>query len=309
MKFEENSSLELKINYEEQKASTDILKFSILEKKLHEKIGLKKITTDVLKTLSLYTSKGEFNIAAELLADTNSIVFSGVDIGRFGKDVNTILYRETISKTSLIDIFDKTLALFEQYYLYEIIEGFERVQQELIPKKAFREALANAIVHRVWDVNAYIKIGMYDDKIEIISPGGLPQGLSEEAYLHGSISILRNPIIASIFYRLGIIEQFGTGIARINCSYAKSFAKPTFKISSSFITISLPVINSTNNNLSPDEQKVFSHILALSETDRTTLEEKTGFNKAKTLRLLNGLIAKNRITKIGSGLSTRYRLL
>lgn len=64
-------------------------------------------------------------------------------------------------------------------------------------------------------MNSQIKISMFDDRIEIVSPGGL----SKEEYLLGQISILRNPILANLFYRLGLIEQFGMGIRRIISSY------------------------------------------------------------------------------------------
>ena len=56
---------------------------------------------------------------------------------------------------------------------------------------------------------------MYEDRIEINSPGGLPEGIPTDEYLYGNISVLRNPIIAGVFYRLDIIEKFGTGITRI----------------------------------------------------------------------------------------------
>ena len=94
--------------------------------------------------------------------------------------------------------YSRALAIFEQYYQYEEIEGYERERKELVPREAFREALANAMIHRVWDVNSYIQISMYDPKIEISSPGGLPGGLSRTEYLHNNISVLRNPIIAGL---------------------------------------------------------------------------------------------------------------
>lgn len=72
---------------------------------------------------------------------------------------------------------------------------------------------------------------MYEDQIEISSPGGLPAGVSKEEYLYGNISVLRNPIIAGVFDRLNIIEKFGTGIARINEEYLHSMAKPLFDVS------------------------------------------------------------------------------
>lgn len=64
-------------------------------------------------------------------------------------------------------------------------------------------------------MDANIKVAMYDDRIELMSPGGLPGGLSKEEYVAGQISILRNPIIRNVFFRLKIIERFGTGIQRI----------------------------------------------------------------------------------------------
>ena len=53
----------------------------------------------------------------------------------------------------------------------------------MIPEAAFRETLANAIIHRTWDVNAKIRVMMFDDRIEVVSPGGLPSGITEREYL------------------------------------------------------------------------------------------------------------------------------
>ena len=86
---------------------------------------------------------------------------------------------------------------------------------ELILEKAFREAIANALVHTDYDIKAHINVSMHCDCIEIVSIGGLPKSISKEEYIRGGISILRNPIIGMVFYRLNIIEKFGTGIKRI----------------------------------------------------------------------------------------------
>jgi ATP-dependent DNA helicase RecG len=71
--------------------------------------------------------------------------------------------------------------------------------------------------------------------IIINSPGGLPNVISKGEYLRSSTSILRNPIISLVFYRLNIIEQFGTGIARINKEYQNSIVKPAFCVSNNNI--------------------------------------------------------------------------
>lgn len=298
----------INMDYEERKASCQDLSFHELEAKLKEKAGIEKINLDILKTLNLYSRDGYYNIAGELLADSNDISFSGIDIVRFGEDTNIILYRETISNKSLLAQYDRAIEIFEQYYQYEEIDGFERVKKELIPKEAFRESLANAMVHRVWDTNSYIQISMYEDRIEINSPGGLPKGISEEEYLYGNISVLRNPIIAGVFYRLDIIEKFGTVIARINNEYTHSMAKPGFDISENNIRIVLPISEIDRLKLTGDELLVYKLLKEEIELSRAEIDILSGFEKSKSLRIINSLVDKNIIRKMGRGTAVTYSL-
>ncbi len=226
--------------YEELKARKQNLEFKVLTKELEEKLSLKDVSKDVLKTLNLYDDKIGYNNAAELFADNNT--FSGTDIAKFGKNIDEILDRNLFINMSIISQFQKTLEVFNRYYKYEQILGSERIEKELIPEKAFRETIANALIHRTWDVNSNIRVSMYEDKIEISSPGGLPSGISEKEYLNGQISQLRNPILANIFFRLKYIEMFGTGIIRINVSYKDYAIKPAFEIFENSIEITLPII-------------------------------------------------------------------
>ena len=69
----------------------------------------------------------------------------------------------------------------------------------MIPKEAFREAIANELAHRTWDVKSNINVAMYDNRIEITSPGVLPKGISKEEYLNGGISIPRTIFYAMCF--------------------------------------------------------------------------------------------------------------
>lgn len=298
----------MNMDYEEKRALSQTLAFTILESKLKEKAGIESISIDILKTLQLYNKDGYYNTAAELLADENNVEFSGIDIVRFGKDINQIKYRETINKKSLLTQYDRAIEIFEQYYQYEEIEGYMRVKKELIPKEAFREAIANAIVHRIWDVNSYIQISLYEDRIEIRSPGGLPQGISKDEYLYGNISMLRNPIIAGVFYRLDIIEKFGTGIARINNEYGNSISKPNFDISENNISIKLPIIDVSRLSLSDDEILILGILKDEVELSRGELDNKSGFKKSKTIRLINNLMEKGYIQKLGYGPGITYKL-
>ena len=144
-----------------------------------------------MQNLEFILQQGQIQQCRRTLADTNS--FPGIDIAKFGSSNDVILDRELIKNVSVIEQFAKAIKLFRRYYVYEQIKGAERITKEQIPEKAFREALANALVHRTWDINANIRVLMYTDKIEMVSPGGLPLGVSKEEYLKGYVSILRNP--------------------------------------------------------------------------------------------------------------------
>lgn len=295
------------LKYEQIIAKTQNLTFEMLEKHLISKTGIKKINTDILKTLNLYNIDNKYNIAGELFADNNSFVFTGTDIVRFGPNINVFNYRETIIGKSLLTQYERSLELFKQYYEFEVIEGFNRNRKALIPYEAFREALANALVHREYDSNANIQIAMYDDKVVISSPGGLLEGINEEEYLNGQISLLRNPIIASVFNRLKIIEMFGTGIKRIKDEYQGSFNQPEFKLSNNFIIITLPIIEKTGNLLNESEKKFLELFSSHSELTRNEIEQLLNINKSKVIRTINALLEKKLILKEGAGVATIYK--
>ena len=293
------------LGYENLPSKYQKLSFQVLEQKLKEELQIESLSKDILKTLNLYSIKDGYNIAAELLSDVNS--FPGIDIIRFGETLDELLDRETNNGISIIQQFESSLKMFDKYYSFETIDGAKRIKQFSIPEKAFREALANALVHRTWDVNSAILISMYNDRVEIASPGCLPFGLSEEKYLSGQISMLRNPIIGNVFFRLKYIEMFGTGIRRINYAYTHNIIKPTFKVFENSIKIILPIIQRNINLLSTDEQTVFEELAGNMPKSRSEIEEQTKMNKDKLIRVLNRLISKNIIKKIGNGRGTQYR--
>ena len=295
------------LDYEAIEIENEKLEFKFLEKKMKEVVGIKELNLDILKTLNLYENK-KFNIAAELFADNNNRKFSGIDIVVLGENINKILFRENIERKSILEQYFEVISIFEKYYEYEEIVGAERLKKEKVSKEAFRESVANAIVHRLWDINANIKIVMSNDKIEIISPGSLPLGMSEDEYMRGYVSVLRNPIIANIFYRLGIIEKFGTGIKRIKYEYRESFVKPAFEIYENSIRITLPVIEIIPKNLVNGEVKVFEILKKHEKLSRKEIEELSKYNKSKVIRAINGLIEKSIAEQVGKGRSVKYQL-
>ena len=295
------------LDYEAIEIENEKLEFKFLEKKMKEVVGIKELNLDILKTLNLYENK-KFNIAAELFADNNNRKFSGIDIVVLGENINKLLFRENIERKSILEQYFEAISVFERYYEYEEIVGAERIKKEKVSKEAFRESVANAIVHRLWDINANIKIVMSNDKIEIISPGSLPLGMSEDEYMRGYVSVLRNPIIANIFYRLGIIEKFGTGIKRIKYEYRESLVKPAFEIYENSIRITLPVIEIIPKNLVNGEVKVFEILKKYEKLSRKEIEELSKYNKSKVIRSINGLIEKSIAEQVGKGRSVKYQL-
>ena len=293
--------------YENLPSKFQPLTFQVLEEKLKQELNITNLNQDILKTLNLYSDLSGYNIAAELLADLNS--FPGLDMVVFGSDIDEFSDRVTIEKVSVLNQLDSAMAYFRKNYSSERIIGGKRQREFLIPENAFREALANAIVHRAWDIRASIHISMYKNRIEIASPGGLPAGLSKEEYLSGQISVLKNPILANVFFRLKYIEMFGTGIRRIQFSYQESIIKPEFKISENSIVVILPLVSSSLNGFDTDEQTVYLFLSKGSPATRLEIENATGFGKAKVIRTLNQLIEKNAVAKIGIGRSTRYSIL
>ena len=242
------------IKFEELPCKVQELSFEVLHRKLKESIQIETFNQDTLKTLNLYDTVNGYNNAAGLLADKNH--FPGIDIVKFGENISVIQKRATFKNISILDAYEKTIDVFRDYYQYEIIEGADRKKKEKIPEAAFREAIANALIHRVWDVEAQIRVMMFDDRIEIVSPGGLPSGITENEYLDGKISVLRNRNLANVFYRLGFVEIFGPGVTRIKQLYEEGLIKPDFEVSENTIKIVLPVYEQ-NLNLTEDEKIIY----------------------------------------------------
>lgn len=289
-------------SFEELPAKHQNLKFDILQDKLETILRLKEFGQDTLKTLELYSDDGGMNNAGELLADEND--FCGIDIVRFGDSINVIHDRMTLEHQSILKDYDDAIDMYRKYYQYEQIKGAYREKVVLVPEEAFREAIANAIVHRTWDINTHINVAMFSDKIEITSPGGLPKGMHEDEHYRGGISIPGNRIIATIFLRLQMIERFGTGIKRIMEAYSDSKLKPIFDIGENSIKIVLPVV-SENNALSLDEDKIYSLIKGRVISSSAIIEA-TGFGKTKVVQILNHLDSEGYIHKIGNGRGTKY---
>ena len=293
------------IRFEELPCKDQELSFEILQSNLKEKIQIETFNKDTLKTLDLYDDANGFNNAAGLLADKNH--FPGIDIVKFGENISIIQKRITFENTSVLGIYEKALSVFRDYYQYEVIQGADRKMVEKIPEAAFREAIANALIHRVWDVDLQIRVSMFDDRTEVVSPGGLPSGITEDEYLSGKLSVLRNRNLANVFYRLGFVEIFGTGITRIKQIYSEASVKPSFEVSENAIQIVLPIYEE-NANLTEDEKVVYKLLSKNMLKSMSEIAPYISFGKSKTTKLLKDMEQKGVITIEGKGKGTKYRI-
>ena len=122
------------------------------------------------------------------------------------------------------------------------IDGMIRTELEDYPTKAVREALVNAIIHRDYQIlGSEIHVDMYDDRLEITSPGGMVDGSQiQDLDLSKIPSLRRNTIISDIFNRLHFMERRGSGLTRIVESYADCEKKPKFNSGVSNFTVVFP---------------------------------------------------------------------
>ena len=119
------------------------------------------------------------------------------------------------------------------------IEGLIRKEKYELPPDAIREMIINAHCHRNYLEPACIQVAVFSDRLEVTSPGGLYFGLTLEEALDGH-SKQRNRIIAGVFYQMGLIESWGTGLQKIKReARAYSLSEPSFTETAGAFRISL----------------------------------------------------------------------
>ena len=138
-----------------------------------------------------------------------------VKIGRFGKKDTDLRFQE-VEEGSVIVLLRNVLEQFNHKFLIRNIEfeGFFRIEKGEYPVLALREMLLNALVHRNY-MGSFIQIRVYDDKINIWNEGMLPEGISLESLRHSHSSRPRNPLIADVCFKGGLIDTWGSGTIRI----------------------------------------------------------------------------------------------
>ena len=179
------------------------------------------------KGLRLQNIDNQYNNGALLLSEQNSRVTKIAVID--GLDMSADFLAKKEFNGSLIKQIDMTLEYISLLNDRRVsfTGAAARLEHESYPSKAIREAVINAYAHRDYSLSADIKVEVYDNRIEIFSAGGLPDGLSVADIKEG-ISAQRNPNIVHVLDKINYIENFATGIRRILASYKDFDKEPMF---------------------------------------------------------------------------------
>ena len=289
--------------YEDIRSLDQNLTFSESEKYFSEK-GI-EFGEAQKKTLGLINRDGLYTNLALLLSDqcTHTIkvaVFDGIEKETFKDryEFEGSLLRQMTECYAFIDRYNRTQSTFC---------GLERIDKRDYPEEALREALMNCIVHREYALSGSTLINIFDDRIEFISLGGLPKGIGYDDIMLG-ISMPRNIKLANIFYRLRLIEAYGTGISKIMRSYSEQAQKPYIEVSGNAFKITLPNMKIAVKAEAESErcEEVLKLFGLTKQITRADVEKALGVSYATAARILAKLVEQKRILRIGNTRNTKY---
>lgn len=236
--------------------------------------------------------------------------------GRFKNSVTIIDNR--LIEGSIIDQVDDVMDFIRKNISVQFVITGKPQREEIwdYPLDALREAIINALCHRDYSHTADIQIKIFDDFIQIWSPGPLPFGMTiKELYEPTHSSKPRNKLIAQIFYDMGLIERYGSGIQRmINACIEAGLPEPAFEetFGGFLVTFRKDIYNKENlTRLDLNERQV-NALMFIKETGKITNKEYqkiTGIKDRIASTELNDLVNKNLLERIGTtGRGTFYIL-
>lgn len=270
-------------------------------------------TLKIVSADGIYTNLGLL-LSEQCLHTIKAAVFEGINQNVFKdrREFSGSLMQQLNDVYDYIDFHNQTHATFRKLL---------RIDTRDYPEVAVREALLNTLVHRDYSFRASTLISIYDDRIEFVSIGGLLPGLELDDLMMG-VSVCRNPHLANVFYRLQLIEAYGTGMKKIMGAYANALVQPKIKTTNNAFKIILPNVNFTPKAaevhkdfekaadlaLDSNEEKVLQflreHLMITRKETQTLLE----VSQSTAGRILKTMVDSGRIKQIGGSRTTRYEL-
>lgn len=262
------------------------------------------------RTLNLISKDGTYSNLGMLLSDQciatiKMAVFEGSkkSIFKDRKELTGSILQQLEDAYSYIDQFNHTRAEFE---------GLDRIDKRDYPPEAVREALLNAIVHKDYSVSGSTLISIFDDRIEFVTIGGLVRGISYDDIMLG-VSALRNQHLANVFYRLQLIEAYGTGILKINECYMDKSVKPIIEVSNNAFKITLPNLNYQNKqtaDIIADDYRIEIVLDLFNQKEiivRKDVDMALGVSQSTASILLRKMTQDGLLKKVGNGRKSGYK--
>ena len=317
--------------YEEMRSLQQELTFQQIKEEFAKKnLGFEDLDQVNLK---LKTIDGVYTNLGYLLSDQceHSVKVAVIE----GEDEMQFRDRREFSGSLLQQLHEIYNYLDMRNKLHSKFEKLWRIDQRDYPEVAIREALLNLLVHRDYGISASALITLYEDRVEFVSVGGLPDGVEKEDILLG-LSVCRNQNLANIFYRLELIEAYGTGIRKIIKAYAGAERKPEFITTANAFKLVLPNLNQGGEerkeqfkieespgcivlgecsdpyiienivNLTEEEIKLLDWLKEKGSITRAEAEEILDVAPATAFRWLKKLMDKKYIHQKGHGRRTHY---
>ncbi len=264
-----------------------------------------------MKTLGILNTDGIYTNLALLLSEqcTHTVKAAVFE----GKDQSVFRDRQEFTGSLLLQLSEVYEYIDRRNQVRATFQKLRRIDTRDYPEVAIREALLNSLVHRDYSYGASTLVSVYDDRIELTTLGGLPFGVSLNDIMIG-LSVCRNPKLANVFYRLQLIEAYGTGMRKIMRAYEGSNRKPTIETTENAFKIVLPNLNAAADPLpfagtgDKQEQKVLEFVQSHGSITRKEAETVTGIKQTAAGRLLRNMVQKQLLVQTGQGKNTRYTL-
>ncbi len=288
--FESNRSLIQELTFSSLKDAFQIRGLTFTE------VQMKNL--GILSSDDIYTNLGLL-VSDQCRHSIKFAIFQGNDklVFKDRKELTGSLFTQLADAFKTIDFYNSTRATFHDLL---------RTDERDYPEDAIREALLNAIVHRDYAFSGSTLINLYSDRLEFISLGGLVPGLSLEAAMLGA-SQPRNEKLANLFYRMKLIEAYGTGISKIMSCYSGLSVQPVFENVEGAFRVILPNIHA-QKSIELDQKYI--PVLKLfenkKEITRSDVEEALGIGTTHAINILKEMYENELIVKVGSGRLTRY---
>ena len=237
---------------------------------------------------------------------------SFIKIGKFGRSDSDLLFQDVIESPAF-QLADKTLEVLDKKYISSIIsyQGLQRIEKSRYPIKAIREVLLNAIVHRTYSQSP-IQISIYDNKMIFWNEGELPNGLTIDDLKKKHPSIPKNPTIADVCFKGGLIEAWGRGTLKIieECKN-KKLPEPKFEVIAGglAVTIYYYFYNEEflkEQGLTDKQIKTILYVKEHGAITNSTFQQIFIVSESTALRELNKLCKLQYLQKTGIKKNTAY---